>query len=90
MPTLKFTATLKRFFPKLKAEQFSSATILELLNQAEEHYPGLLFYILDEQKMLRKHVNIFIDGNLLADRNDLNKVVGESSEVYIIQALSGG
>jgi hypothetical protein len=47
-------------------------------------------YVLDEQGSLRKHVNIFIDGSIINDRTKLTDSFSEHSEIYIIQALSGG
>lgn len=56
----------------------------------EQAYPGIQSYILDEQGMLRKHVNIFIDGRMITDRNALSDAFTKDSEIYIMQALSGG
>ena len=47
-------------------------------------------YVLDDQGALRKHVTIFVDGRRVADRTDLSDPVGDASEVYVFQALSGG
>ena len=53
-------------------------------------YPGISNYILDEQGRLRRHVNIFIDGAMIRDRVSLTDRIDEKSEIYIMQALSGG
>lgn len=53
-------------------------------------YPGISNYILDEQGRLRRHVNIFIDGVMIRDRVSLTDRFDEKSEIYIMQALSGG
>jgi sulfur-carrier protein len=47
-------------------------------------------YVLDDQAALRKHMAIFVDGNQIRDRVHLSDPVDERSEVYVIQALSGG
>ena len=90
MPTVKFTYALKRFFPDLKELPVQSDSLPSLLNNIDQQYPGIQNYIVDERGSLRKHVNIFIDGELIKDREGLSDVVGEKSEVYIMQALSGG
>jgi len=46
--------------------------------------------VLDEQGHLRKHVVIFVDGQRVRDRERLDDTVRESSEVYVMQALTGG
>ena len=90
MPTVKFTYALSRFFKGLKDTPAEGGTLKEVLKQIEGRYPGIRSYILDEQGSLRRHVNIFIDGTLINDRTNLSDRFSENSEIYIIQALSGG
>lgn len=90
MATIKFTYALRRFFPGIKDVPAKGKNLAEILHAAEEKYPGIRSYLLDEQGRLRRHVNIFIDGHLIKDRNDLSDPFTENSEIYIMQALSGG
>ena len=90
MPTVKFTYALSRFFRGLKDTPAEGKTLNEILKEVEGRYPGIRSYILDEQGSLRRHVNIFIDGALINDRTHLSDRFSENSEIYIIQALSGG
>jgi hypothetical protein len=46
--------------------------------------------VLDERGVLRKHMTIFVDGRQLADRDGLSDRVEPRSEIYVMQALSGG
>jgi sulfur carrier protein ThiS len=90
MPTVKFTHALKRFFPGLKNTPVKGSTLADILTEMETNYPGVRGYVLDEQGRLRQHVNIFIDGTIIKDRTALTDPFSENSEIYIIQALSGG
>jgi molybdopterin converting factor small subunit len=90
MPTIKFTYALKRFFPKLKDTSARGKTLAEIFKEIETNYPGLQSYVLDERGSLRRHVNIFIDGKMINDRNKLTDAFCAGSEIYIMQALSGG
>lgn len=90
MPTVKFTYALKRFYPNLKDLSVSETSLPEILRKVEGAHPGIQDYIVDERGALRKHVNIFIDGELIEDRETLSDKLSEYSEVYIMQALSGG
>ena len=90
MPTVKFTYALKRFFPGLQHTPANGGTLAAVLEEMESHYPGVRSYVLDEQGKLRQHVNIFIDGTMIRDRNTLTDPFTENSEIYIMQALSGG
>jgi len=90
MPTVKFTANLKRFYPDLAIEVVESRQIPTILDQLESKFKGIKAYIVDEHGRLRKHVNIFIGDELIKDREKLSDPVAASDEIYIMQALSGG
>jgi len=90
MPTIKFTYALKRFFPKLKDTPAKGSSLAEIFKEIETNYPGLSSYVLDERGSLRRHVNIFIDGKMINDRTKLSDSFSSNSEIYIMQALSGG
>lgn len=90
MPQVKFTYALKRFFPGLKEVPAGGKSFGEVFTELNQLYPGISSYILDEQGSLRKHVNIFIDGKLINDRKTLSDPFTVNSEIYIMQALSGG
>jgi hypothetical protein len=46
--------------------------------------------VLDAQSGLLKHMTIFVDGQMIRDRARLADAVGETSTIYVFQALSGG
>lgn len=90
MPTVKFTYALKKFFPGLKDTTANGNTLQAVLREMESSFPGVSSYVLDDQGSLRKHVNIFIDGTMIKDRTALSDPFAANSEIYIMQALSGG
>jgi sulfur carrier protein ThiS len=46
--------------------------------------------VLDEQGAVRRHVAVFINGELLHDRQRLERPLAGADRVYVAQALSGG
>jgi sulfur-carrier protein len=66
-----------------QAEGENLAEVLENLFSRE---PGLENHLLDEDGMIRPHVLIFVD----AARADLDTPVGPTSEIQVLQAVSGG
>ena len=90
MATVKFTYALSRFFKGLKETNATGTSLPEVMKEIDGSYPGIRNYILDEQGSLRRHVNIFIDGKIISDRVKLSDAFSDNSEIYIIQALSGG
>ena len=62
-------------------------TLAELLVDLDRRYPGIRFRMIDEQGRIRKHMKVFLNGE---SERDLDVPVGESDEIVIMQALSGG
>lgn len=90
MARVKFTPNLKTFFPTLTETYIEAETVAQLIVKIEARWPGLADYLVDERGALRKHVNIFIGGDLIVDRQTLSDPLEATSWVYIMQALSGG
>ena len=93
MPTLRFTRHLLRYFPTLPASEGLSLpgqTVAEVLDALEAAFPGMDHYLRDEAGALRKHVNVFVDGELVRDLEALADPLRPDAELMIIQALSGG
>jgi molybdopterin synthase sulfur carrier subunit len=90
MQKVSFTSALKRFFPDLEEQRIKGSTVAEVLDSLERDYPGMKDYLLDERGSLRKHINIFVDGSLINDRQSLSDRLREGDEILIFQALSGG
>ena len=90
MATVRFTSALQRFYPDLDSFSTDLTDIVELLNFLEGKWPGMKDYLVDERNRLRKHVNIFIDGTLITDREHLSDPIPLDGEIYFFQALSGG
>ena len=90
MATINFTQALKRFYPQLQPLELAASTVVEIIEAVEEKYPGIKSYLVDDQGSLRKHVNVFVNGELIHDREKLLDTVEPNAEVYIMQALSGG
>jgi molybdopterin synthase sulfur carrier subunit len=89
MPTVEFTANLARQTASA-ACVVEGATVGEVLEAAFAAQPGLRGYVLDDQGALRTHVVVFLDGSTLRDRKGLSDRVTPGSEVFVMQALSGG
>jgi hypothetical protein len=89
MPRIVFTSHLGGVAPQGEPE-FPGGTVGEALNAAFAAHPGLAHYIVDDQGRLRKHVVIFEGDRRLDGATALAAPVGDASEIYVLQALSGG
>jgi hypothetical protein len=89
VPTIHLTSHLRRVAP-VGPIRVEAATLGAALDAYFAAAPKVRSYILDDQGRLRRHVAVFIDGELLVDKTDLGRIVAATSEIYVMQALSGG
>ena len=89
MARVVFADVLQRHVdcPEVEAR---GGTVREALEAVFEANPRLRGYVLDDQAALRKHMTIFVDGQLVRDRLRLADPVAANSEIRVLQALSGG
>jgi len=87
--TVVFTPNLKRHV-ECPSETVDGATVRAVLDVVFAQNPKLRGYIVDEQGSLRRHMSIFVDGQQIADRDRMSDPVRPASEIYVMQALSGG
>lgn len=89
MPRIAFTPNLQRHV-ECPATTVNGATVREALVCVFCERPRLEGYLLDDEGRLRKHMVVFVDGAPALDRDRLSDPVTESSEILVMQALSGG
>ena len=89
MAVVAFTENLRRHVACPTVE-VSGTTVREVLERVFDANPRLRGYVLDERGVLRKHMVVFVDGRQITDRQRLSDRVDPRSELYVMQALSGG
>jgi hypothetical protein len=89
MAKVVFTPNLQRHV-QLDAAEAAGATVREVLDCVLAEHPQARGYVLDDQAALRRHMAIFVDGQMIADRTRLADPVRANSTIYVFQALSGG
>lgn len=97
MPKVVLASALSRWLPcaggKTTGEmalQVSASTVGAALDAVFVQHPNLRGYVLDEQGTVRHHVAVFVDGEAIRDKRVLSQPLTDQSEVYVMQALSGG
>ncbi len=89
MALISFTSHLQRHLD-CPDQHVSGVTLREVLETVFKRNPPLKGYVLDDANHVREHVVIFVDGEIIRDRTELSDAVTEQSQIYVMQALSGG
>jgi sulfur carrier protein ThiS len=89
MPTVEFAAALTRHVP-CPPQQVAAGTVASALAAAFKAAPALRGYVLDEQGAVRKHVAVFVNGEMVRRDVVLERGLAGADRVMVIQALTGG
>jgi sulfur-carrier protein len=66
--------------------QLAGATVLELLRALEQRHPEVEGWILDERGVVRRHINVFVNG----ERGGGASEVQSGDRVEVLPAITGG
>ena len=89
MALVRFTQNIQRHVV-CPSQEMSGETLRAVLDNYFRDNERARGYVLDEQGRVRQHMVVFIDGELVRDREALSDPVRPNSAIDVIQALSGG
>ena len=86
MAVVRLRGPLKRLAGDRAEHSIDGATVLDLLREIERAHPAADGWILDERGQVRRHINVFVNGEL----RDGEAAVGGDDRVDVLPAISGG
>ena len=89
MATVRFTRNIQRHVA-CPTREVAGSSLRAVLDEYFRENEAARGYVLDEQGRVRQHMVVFIDGELVRDRDGLSDAVEPNSFIDVIQALSGG
>ncbi len=87
---LLLPAALRRYAGEQTEVDIQGGTLGEALDDLARRLPQLERRLRDEQGRLRPHVLMFVDGVSVRSGAPMDTPVGDSSEVFVAPAVSGG
>jgi molybdopterin converting factor small subunit len=86
MAVVRLRGPLKQLAGNCSEHSVGGATVADLLRSLEAAHPALAGWIVDERGVLRRHINIFVNG----ERVDEDAAVDDDDRVDVLPAISGG
>ena len=83
---VRLRGQLKRLAGDQGEHALDGATVVELLRALERAEPALAGWILDECGRIRRHINVFVNG----ERGREDATVAPGDKVDVLPAISGG
>ncbi|MDP3896785.1 MAG: MoaD/ThiS family protein [Mesorhizobium sp.] len=85
--TVRLPAVLVDLFPGSQRRiPLSAATVGAMISELDKRYPGMRDRLCDSTPAIRRHINIFIDG----ERATLDTPLAPGAEIFVLTAISGG
>ncbi len=86
MPLVCVHGPLRQLAGGAGEHQLKAGAVLELLRELECVYPALSGWIVDERGLIRRHINVFVNG----EPGHEHTAVAADARVEILQAITGG
>jgi molybdopterin converting factor small subunit len=86
MATVRLRGPLKTRAGDRADHPVEGGTVSELLRELERQQPALEAWILDERGVIRRHINVFVNG----EPGEADTPVSADDRIEIIPAISGG
>ncbi len=86
MATVRLRGQLEKLAGGESVVDVDAGTVTELLQQLEQDHSGLEGWILDERGELRRHINVFVNG----EPAEPDTVIDGKDKIEILPAISGG
>lgn len=78
---------LVRLFPDAQRRvRVAASNVGEMMDQLDRRWPGMRDRLCDSKPGIRRHINVFVDGQ----RATLETRLAPGTEVWVLTAISGG
>lgn len=89
MVTVEFAPSLRRHVD-CAVQTVPAGDLRSALEAALQAAPALAHYVFDDQRGVRRHVAVFINQQMVQERQRLDQPLAAGDRVLVIQALTGG
>ena len=62
------------------------ASVLEVLRALEQQHPKTVGWVLDDQGRIRRHVNVFVNGEMTRE----DQPVAPTDRLHVLPSITGG
>jgi MoaD family protein len=90
MPIVRFPAAMKYYTNNQSEIRASGSTVTEVVNSVVAQYPKLKTHVFDAEGKLRRHFNIFVNGENIRELNGTDTLLKDDDKVILMASSAGG
>ncbi|CAG1016979.1 Sulfur carrier protein CysO [Anaerolineales bacterium] len=90
MPIVRFPALMKFYVDNQTEFPVAGGTVIELLDNLVARYPALKPHLYEPGGNLRRHFNIFVNGEHIRDLSGLDTELKDDDRVILMVSAAGG
>jgi sulfur-carrier protein len=90
MPTVHLPAALSGHAAGQRRVDVAGTTVGKVLAALGQAHPGVGHRVLDDRGVLRRHVNVFLNGESIRYLDGVETSCENGDELWILPAVSGG
>jgi molybdopterin converting factor small subunit len=90
MPIVRFPALMKFYVDNQIEFPVAGDTVMDLLGNLTARYPTLKPHLFDPSGKLRRHFNIFVNGEHIRELNGLDTALKDDDKVILMVSAAGG
>ncbi len=90
MPTIRFPTVMKYYIENQSELSVDGGTVSEVVAAVVTRYPALHFHLLDSQGKLRRHFNVFVNGEHIREHNGMDTVLRPDDKLLLMASAAGG
>jgi molybdopterin converting factor small subunit len=90
MPIVRFPALMKFYVDNQSEFPVDASTVAELLENLLARYPALKPHLYEPGGNLRRHFNIFVNGEHIRELGGLDTPLREEDKVILMVSAAGG
>jgi molybdopterin converting factor small subunit len=86
MAVVSIRGPLRKLANGRAEHELRGATVLELLRALEDQHPDMRGWILDERGRIRRHINVYVNGERGAEQT----AIEPGDRIEVLPAITGG
>ena len=90
MAVVRFPPVMKYYLNNRNEFPVQAATVADLVAVVAEEHPSVRSHMLDESGNLRRHFNVFVNGEHIRELNGMDTPLSDDDRVVLMASSAGG